>query len=204
MTLPTTFMIDAPGEPRAPPSCVASNGWQRFSWQQPLRCSSRRGRSSMSIPPSASSRRLRKPPPSAAWPTGMRWWRCSSGPGIADPAHRDHPEQPAPHRRHARRIHRKEFSGGRSGRGKVAPDRFRRLRCRLAARSQAQRDLARFALRLLPEAFSATETSVLMKFITAASPRNCCRSISRRWPPARSAASCRRASMKACSTISCA
>ena len=29
--------------------------------------------------PSASSRRLRKPPPSAGSPTGTRWWRCSAG-----------------------------------------------------------------------------------------------------------------------------
>ena len=40
--------------------------------------------------------------------------------GIADPAHRDHPEQPASHRRQARRIHRKEFPGSRTGRGEVA------------------------------------------------------------------------------------
>jgi uncharacterized membrane-anchored protein YjiN (DUF445 family) len=65
-------------------------------------------------------------------------------------------------------------------------------------------DLARFVLHLLPEAFSATETSGLMKFITRRATHNCCRSISRRLPPARCAASCRRASMKACSTISCA
>jgi len=41
----------------------------------------------------------------------------------------------------------------------AAPDRFRLLHRRLAARAQKSDDLARFALRLLPEAFSATESS---------------------------------------------
>ena len=59
--------------------------------------------------------------------------------GAADPAHRDHPEQPAPHRRQARRIHRGAFSRSGPGRGKTAPDRFRRVHRRLAARPQAQR-----------------------------------------------------------------
>ena len=58
--------------------------------------------------------------------------------GIADPAYRDHPEQPASHRRQARRIHRGAFSRSRSGRCQAAPDRFRLLHCRLAARPQAQ------------------------------------------------------------------
>src|ERR1700704_445823 len=34
--------------------------------------------------------------------------------GTADPAHCDHPGQPAPHRRQARRIHRTAFSRSRS------------------------------------------------------------------------------------------
>ena len=66
-------------------------------------------------------------------------------------------------------------------------------------------DLARFALRLLPEAVSATETSGPDDVHHP--PRHhaiACRSISRRSPPARCAASCRRAGIRACSTISCA
>ena len=59
--------------------------------------------------------------------------------GPADPAHRDHPEQPAPHRRQARRIHRGAFPRSRPGRGKAAPDRFRLVHCRLAARPQEER-----------------------------------------------------------------
>ena len=59
--------------------------------------------------------------------------------GTADPAHRDHPEQPAPHRRQARRIHRGAFPRIRSGRSQAAADRFRLVHRRLAARPQAQR-----------------------------------------------------------------
>ena len=59
--------------------------------------------------------------------------------GAADPAHRDHPEQSAPHRRQARRIHRGAFSRSRTCRSQVAPDRLRLFHCRLAARPQAQR-----------------------------------------------------------------
>ena len=58
--------------------------------------------------------------------------------GIADPAYRDHPEQSASHRRQARRIHRGAFSRSRAGRCQTAPDRFRLLHRRLAARPQAQ------------------------------------------------------------------
>lgn len=65
-------------------------------------------------------------------------------------------------------------------------------------------DLARFALRLLPEAFSATETSGLMPSSSAACPRSSRRSTSRRSPPARCAASWRRDAIRYCSTISCA
>ncbi len=59
--------------------------------------------------------------------------------GTADPAHRDHPEQPAPHRRQARRIHRGAFPRSRAGRSQAAADRFRLVHRRLAARPQAQR-----------------------------------------------------------------
>ena len=59
--------------------------------------------------------------------------------GTADPAHRDHPEQPAPHRRQARRIHRGAFSRSRARRSQAAADRFRLVHRRLAARPQAQR-----------------------------------------------------------------
>ena len=59
--------------------------------------------------------------------------------GPADPAHRDHPGQPAPHRRQARRIHRGAFPRGGAGRGKTAPGRFRLVHCRLAARPQEER-----------------------------------------------------------------
>ena len=59
--------------------------------------------------------------------------------GAADPAHRDHPEQPAPHRRQARRIHRGAFPRIRAGRSQAAADRFRLVHRRLAARPQAQR-----------------------------------------------------------------
>ena len=40
--------------------------------------------------------------------------------GPADPAHRDHPEQPAAHRRQARRVHRGAFPRGGAGRGQAA------------------------------------------------------------------------------------
>ena len=66
-------------------------------------------------------------------------------------------------------------------------------------------DLARFTLRLLPEAMSATETSGLMTFITRriTTPVAGDRSrAARRRHAAR--ASCRRAGIRACSTISCA
>ena len=59
--------------------------------------------------------------------------------GAADPAHRDHPEQPAAHRRQARRIHRGAFPRIRPGRSQAAADRFRLVHRRLAARPQAQR-----------------------------------------------------------------
>ena len=59
--------------------------------------------------------------------------------GTADPAHGNHPEQPAPHRRQARRIHRDAFPRICSGRGQAAADRFRLVHRRLAARPQAQR-----------------------------------------------------------------
>ena len=128
-----------PATPRAPPSCGASSCWRRWCWRRRLRCSSRRRRCCRCIRRSASSRPLPKPPPSAVSPTGMPWWPCSQAAGTADPAHRDHPEQPAPHRRQARRIHRGAFPRSRAGRGQTAPDRFRRVHRRLAARPQAQR-----------------------------------------------------------------
>ena len=63
----------------------------------------------------------------------------SQASGAADPAHRDHPEQPAPHRRQARRIHRGAFPRSRARRSQAAADRFRLVHRRLAARPQAQR-----------------------------------------------------------------
>jgi uncharacterized membrane-anchored protein YjiN (DUF445 family) len=50
-------------------------------------------------------------------------------------------------------------------------------------------DLARFTLRLLPEALSATETSGLCRSSAVGSPASCSRSIWRRLPPARCAGS---------------
>ena len=66
-------------------------------------------------------------------------------------------------------------------------------------------DLARFALRLLPEALTATETSGLMTFITPPHHHPVAgRSIWRRSPPARCAPSSPRAGIRGCSTTSCA
>ena len=59
--------------------------------------------------------------------------------GLADPAHRDHPEQSAAYRRETRRIHREELPGGRSGRRQAQADRFWHVHRGLAARPQAQR-----------------------------------------------------------------
>ena len=122
-----------------PPNCAASSCWRRWCWRRRLRFSLRRRRCCRCIRRSALSRPLPKPPPSAASPTGTPWWPCSQAFGAADPAHRDHPEQPAPHRRQARRIHRDAFPRSRSGRSQAAADRFRLVHRRLAARPQAQR-----------------------------------------------------------------
>jgi uncharacterized membrane-anchored protein YjiN (DUF445 family) len=79
--------------------------------------------------------------------------------------HRDHPEQPAPHRRQARRIHRVHFLSG-TRRSKLRQIDFGSFIADWLRDRKRSDDLARFALRLLPEAVSATETSGLMTFIT--------------------------------------
>ena len=65
-------------------------------------------------------------------------------------------------------------------------------------------DLARFSLRLLPEAVTATESSGLMRFITRRITTQLQEIDWRRLPPARCAPSWPKAGIRGCSTISCA
>src|SRR6185437_9617051 len=114
---------------------------------------------------SASWRHLPKRRRSADWPTGMRSWRCSAGRwecrsrtprssraiSIADKLGEfieQHFLEAAPVDAKLRQI---DF-------GSFIADWLRDRK--------RSNDLARFVLRLLPEAFSATETSGLMNFIT--------------------------------------
>ena len=88
---------------------------------------------------SASSRPLPKPPPSAAWPTGTPWSRCFDG--------RSGCRSRTPRSSRATSIASRTRSANSSRcifwrqarRSEAAPDRFRCLRRRLAARPQAQR-----------------------------------------------------------------
>ena len=57
----------------------------------------------------------------------------------ADPAHRDHPGEPEPHRRQSRPLHRGQFPGARAGARKACRGRLFRTRRRLAGRPQPRR-----------------------------------------------------------------
>ena len=140
MTVPATFSFDAPGDAaraaelrrvKALATLVLAGTLALFVTAKALLPRASRVRLRRGVRGSRHHRR-----------TGRLVCRGGAVPqaaGIADPAHRDHPEQSAPHRRQARRIHRGAFSRSRSGRGQAAPDRFRLLHRRLAARPQAQR-----------------------------------------------------------------
>ena len=123
----------------------------------------------------------------------------------ADPAHRDHPEQSASHRRKTRRIHRAAFSRSRAGGSQTAPGRFRLLHRRLAARPQAQHRSR--ALRAAPAAGSGGGDGNLGPDGVRHPARHHAIAVDRpRAARGRHAARLRRAraAIRACSTTSCA
>ncbi len=91
--------------------------------------------------------------------------RCSGGRSGCRSRHRDHPAQPAPHRRQARRVHRGAFPQPRAGGSEAARGGFASFVADWLRDAKKSTDLARFVLRLLPEALAAVETSGLRSLL---------------------------------------
>ena len=168
MTLPATFVIDTPGDAaraaelrRVKLLATLGAGGDVCDFHR------RRRRCCRCIRRSASSRPLPKPPPSAASPTGTPWWRCSNRPlGL-----------PIPHtaiiQSNQHRIADKlgefievHFLEAAPVEAKLRQIDFGSFIADWLRDRKRSEDLARFALRLLPEAVAATENSGLMTFVS--------------------------------------
>ena len=203
MTLPATFVIRHPATSPAPPSCAASRCWRRWCWRSPWCSSSPRDRCCMCIRCSATSRRSRRPRPSAGWPTGTRWSRCSGGrSGLPIPHTAIIPSNQHRIADKLGEFIETHFLEAAPVEAKLRQVDFALLHRRLAARPQAQRRSRAFrAADVARSAGCSRDIGTEDVRHAPRSPRRCRRSISRRSPPARCAASSRRAAIRGCSTI---
>ncbi len=168
MSLPATFVIDTPGDAARAAElrrvkCAGDGG----AGGDARAVHRRQGAAAACIRRSASSPPLPKPPPSAAWPTGTRWSRLFRRPlGL-----------PIPHtaiiQSNQHRIADKlgefielHFLEAAPVEAKLRQIDFGSFIADWLRDRKRSEDLARFALRLLPEAVSATESSGLMTFIS--------------------------------------